>query len=534
MMPNITRGGRMAGLVVYLSGPGRANEHTNPQLIAGDELVTFAVPTGKTLSTDDALDIANVLDEPRKMHGTQIQAPVREYDEEQGQYVTTGKKDAHVWHCSLSLKENEGELSAEKWAEIAHDFVERMGFKDPDGEKTSRWAAIHHGASKNGNDHIHIAVQLVREDGTKAGVHNDFKRAQQASNEIEKKHNLVVLASREHEYGISGDKPAEIARAHSQGTTVTDRAELRRRARACLATASTQGEYIKHLHDMGVHVQPRFAKGDGTKIEGYRLALPSTPKEQGGDGRQIWYSPSKLDKSLAWPRVEERFGDAGQREAVTLMHQIRDKTLPQPQTIAKLHDLSPAAYDKLISGKVGPDTMANIYARVSLTVEKSKHGPSAQLSDNFSRVAWSMRHYELPPEVLYKQRNTQQGTTRGIGQARQQWRLATQAGKRDPIKGWLAILQQANRVSRVLTTSNLNRERAQLAIAAHKGIDAAETIRTQRHAELSAKKASSTPSRGPNTLHPLTYTERTKGTRSEEPKRGAGSKDKGTDKGYER
>ena len=28
MMPNVTRGGDMPGLVYYLAGPGRANEHT--------------------------------------------------------------------------------------------------------------------------------------------------------------------------------------------------------------------------------------------------------------------------------------------------------------------------------------------------------------------------------------------------------------------------------------------------------------------------------------------------------------------------
>lgn len=221
-MNSPTRGGRMAGLVMYLAGPGRANEHTNPQLIAGHDLVTFAVEPGRALSQDDALDIANILDFSRKQHGTRVLVSEREFDEASGEYVTTGKKDAHVWHASLSLKADEGELTTEKWAEVAHDFVERMGFIDPDGAKTSRWVAIHHGASKNGNDHIHIAVQLVREDGTKADVRHDFKRAQRVSNEIEKKHGLIVLASREHEYGISGDKPAELARAQDRdsGTAV--------------------------------------------------------------------------------------------------------------------------------------------------------------------------------------------------------------------------------------------------------------------------------------------------------------------------
>ena len=35
-MPNVVRGDRMAGLMTYLVGPGRANEHTEPHLVAGD------------------------------------------------------------------------------------------------------------------------------------------------------------------------------------------------------------------------------------------------------------------------------------------------------------------------------------------------------------------------------------------------------------------------------------------------------------------------------------------------------------------
>ena len=36
MMPNVTRGDRMAGLMTYLVGEGRHNEHEEPHLVAGD------------------------------------------------------------------------------------------------------------------------------------------------------------------------------------------------------------------------------------------------------------------------------------------------------------------------------------------------------------------------------------------------------------------------------------------------------------------------------------------------------------------
>ena len=188
MIPNVVRGGRMAGLMNYLVGPGRANEHENQRLIAGDDRVTFAYAPGVELSKYDAFEIAEILDAPRKLHGTSVVKPVYAKDEEAGAFLTdengkkirTGSKDAHVWHCSLAVESGHGSVPDAQWAKIAGAFVEKMGFIDPDGAKSSRWVAVHHGASKNGNDHIHLVVSMVREDGTKASTHNDFHRAQVA------------------------------------------------------------------------------------------------------------------------------------------------------------------------------------------------------------------------------------------------------------------------------------------------------------------------------------------------------------------
>ena len=35
MIPNITRGGNVRGVLSYLLGPGRREEHTSPHLVAG-------------------------------------------------------------------------------------------------------------------------------------------------------------------------------------------------------------------------------------------------------------------------------------------------------------------------------------------------------------------------------------------------------------------------------------------------------------------------------------------------------------------
>lgn len=110
MMPNIVRGDRMAGLMTYLAGPGRSNEHTEPHLVAGDPAM-MAWHDDAELSRDAALAIARHLDRPRKAYEVEVNG-------------------GHVWHCSLSLRADEGALSDEKWNEIANDFVKAMGFDD--------------------------------------------------------------------------------------------------------------------------------------------------------------------------------------------------------------------------------------------------------------------------------------------------------------------------------------------------------------------------------------------------------------------
>lgn len=113
MMPNVTRGDRMAGLVSYLVGGGRHNEHTEPHLVAGDHAL-MAWYDDAELSGENAKAIARHLDRPRTAMGVDV-------------------KGGHVWHASLSLRAEEGIRTDEEWAAIAQDFVSAMGFDDNDG-----------------------------------------------------------------------------------------------------------------------------------------------------------------------------------------------------------------------------------------------------------------------------------------------------------------------------------------------------------------------------------------------------------------
>lgn len=320
MMPNVVRGHRMAGLMTYLVGPGRHNEHTEPHLVAGDGAL-MAWYDDNELGRDSALAIARHLDKPRAAYEVEV-------------------KGGHVWHCSLSLRADEGTLTDGDWGKIARDFIAAMEFDDNQGTKAPcRWVAVRHGVSTNGNDHIHIAVNLVREDGTKASVHNDFRRAQAAARALETKYGLEELESVRAERATRGYDPAEReaqarARARAKyerartkmdaGTPPWERldgmerqariaAELRTdqpryllslKVRGCATASRSEAEFVRRLRREGLLVRPRYAEGRTDVITGYSVA----ERPEAGE-RPIWYGGGQLGRDLSLPRLRDGWED---------------------------------------------------------------------------------------------------------------------------------------------------------------------------------------------------------------------------------
>ena len=65
MIPNVTRGGKTHGVLVYLVGKGKREEHHAPHLVAGSpEAVRMAEVQAARPS--DAVALARFLDEPRE------------------------------------------------------------------------------------------------------------------------------------------------------------------------------------------------------------------------------------------------------------------------------------------------------------------------------------------------------------------------------------------------------------------------------------------------------------------------------------
>lgn len=317
MIPHVERGDRFHGLISYLAGPGRANEHEYPHAIAGDPFIQ-AWYVGRGELDDQAVkDITANLDQPRKQFGVKIPS-------------------GHVWHCSLSIAAEEGELSDEKWAEIAGDFLKGMGFDDQDGARAPmRWVAIRHGKSTAGNDHIHLAVQLVREDGTKADTWHDFPRAQKVCRELEVRHGLEELksaargrssrgyqrgereaqarrrAKQQYEADRAGAGPLwrdltaaeRAARIDVQKSKELDRVRLARGVRAAAAASRSEAEFVRRLRRQGLLVRPRFVDGSSTEVAGFSIAVRPGVTAPGEKAQTIWYGGGRLAHDLTLPRL---------------------------------------------------------------------------------------------------------------------------------------------------------------------------------------------------------------------------------------
>ena len=312
----------MGGLLGYLVGAGTRNEHSDPHLVAGDAFL-MAWHGEAQLSEAGGREVAQYLDQPRTAFGVEVAG-------------------GHVWHCSLSLPAEAGLLGDEKWGRIAQGFIAKMGFDDADGSKApARWVAVHHGQSVAGNDHIHLVVNLVREDGTKAGIHNDYARAQRACRELEAEHGLEQLdpqrAGRgqfkraEREIAARQAAQAEFEARRRSGQETRDwselsakdrdglcaqafarveppRAVIARMVRGAATAACDEAEFVRRARRVGLLLRPRFASGREDVVTGYSVALRPPMAGQ----RPVWFGGGQIGHDLSLPRLRERWTDSPQ------------------------------------------------------------------------------------------------------------------------------------------------------------------------------------------------------------------------------
>ncbi|MBG0831613.1 hypothetical protein HS041_28180 [Planomonospora sp. ID67723] len=305
------RGRDIVGLVRYLFGPGHSDEHRDQRLIAADARLDLA--DGTRLDPDSPADWERVLELGHLMDSHR-------------RLMRIEPVGGWVWHCPISLPEGET-LTDAQWAHVARTAIERLGFGEDDQGMACRWVAVHHGPSSGGKDHIHLAVNLVRADGSVAAPGFDRHTMSAVCAEAEREFGLFVVEGRVG-HGLPGLSRAEserAARARGAGTgpstpssgtgpgrtAVLERMVLARRVRAASMAAETEAEFVRRLKASGVLVHARYAPGSTREVTGYAVALPSQ-----GSRKPIWFGGGKLAADLTLPTLRTAWTSRNAGEAL--------------------------------------------------------------------------------------------------------------------------------------------------------------------------------------------------------------------------
>jgi hypothetical protein len=363
MIGRAYRGARAGGLVRYLYGPGRFNEHANPRLVAA-----WAGSDEAALSW---MEPAQLPGGGRDFGGltAELEAPLA-YAER--------PPALPVFHVALRTAPGDRVLSDAEWGAIARDVMDRTGFAPEGDDGGCRWIAVRHG-----EDHIHVAAVLARQDGARVSTSNDFHRIREACRAAEDRYGLAPTAAADRTAARHTSRP-EVEKAARVGLAPA-RDWLRSEVQAAAVVSREPGEFLDRLRAAGVVVKERH--GEDGALTGYAVG-------RGDEGQDaIFFGGGKLAADLSLPKLQSRWSAAGAAAPAAGM------ALEDPAARAAVYDgaiaAAAAAADEVRELAVtDPDragdaaaAAADILAAAGRLVEGDRGGPLTQAGRDYDRAA---------------------------------------------------------------------------------------------------------------------------------------------------
>lgn len=288
MITKVVHGWRPGGLIAYLMGPGRAQEHHQPRVIASWDGRDGGWQPASTGPSAFDLELGPII---RALRAPAVAAGLPEHPDALG-------KVGYVWHCSARLAATDRVLGDEEWAGIARELLDGAGVASTQDPGGPRWFAIRHA-----DDHIHIAVVLVRQDsGRRFWPYRDYPRLREAAMRIEHRLGVTITAGAD---GTAAPAPTrgELEKAARQGREPA-RVELARAVRAAAVASTDPESFIAAVEVAGYAAQLRRApSGDPLGFKVARLG------DVTATGAPVFYSGSKLAPDLSMPRLLTRWAD---------------------------------------------------------------------------------------------------------------------------------------------------------------------------------------------------------------------------------
>lgn len=368
MIGKVMRGSDVGGLLRYLYGPGRSNEHVDPHLVGTwDEAAQDHEPAWVNGAKQrDVRPLAGLLEQPVAAAASKPAKP--------------------VWHCALRVAPGDRRLTDQEWREVARAVMQRTGLARVGDDGRCRWVAVRHA-----DDHIHLVVTLARQDGARASISNDYYRLGEACRWAEQRFGLTGTPARDR---TASKRPtrAESEKATRTGRSEPPRAQLRRQVRTALAGASNQTDFLERLNAAGVLVRPRFSERTPGEVTGYAVALPG---DRDAKGQPVWFGGGKLAADLSWTKVSRRWGskasdaDDGQRpkshgsvtERAAAWERARRAAVAGAVEVRRLSTTDPGA-----AADVAHAT-ADMLAVTARVAEGRRGGPLTEASDAYERAS---------------------------------------------------------------------------------------------------------------------------------------------------
>ncbi|WP_157630230.1 relaxase/mobilization nuclease domain-containing protein [Salinispora arenicola] len=375
----LPRGQRVAGLVRYLYGPGKAEEHRDPHIVASW--------TGETTSLEP-LVTADGHRDFRRLVGA-LQALLEEQPEWR-------REPKPVYHVAVRAAVEDRVLSDREWSEIATEMMHHVGLSRREAPESGvRWIAVRHA-----DDHIHIVATLARQDGRAPRRDNDWHRVREACRLFEQRYGLrstapadITAARRPHR--------AEVEKALRTGRHETARDKLRREVRAAAAAAGSESEFFSRLEKAGVMVRLRESTVTAGEVTGYAVTLPGVRTT---NGAPVWYGGGRLAADLTLPKLRQRWSPATTAS---------DASPPQPRQGEGVHardrvlddaaqHASRAADTLRRNTRDSPEAAAIAYASADAmtsaarVIEGARGGPLTLAADRYDHAARE-RYGKVPP-----------------------------------------------------------------------------------------------------------------------------------------
>lgn len=382
----------MGGLLRYLFGPGKREEHTRPRVVAawdGADPPPALQPPVLPGGWHDVHGLTELLEQP----------------------VAAGFRPPAktVWHCSIRNHRSDRTLTDAQWAHIGGEVMAAVGLAPHGDVDAVRWVAVRHN-----DDHIHLVATLVRQDRRTAWPWQDKRKAQAACRDLEQRYGLYRVAppgagSRRWPNPAELNKAARLAgstgrargagRGERAGRTVVPREELRRRVRAVAAIAMDEREFFARLAQAGVLVRLRYSTRSSGRVTGYAVSLPGHATAA---SVPVWYGGGRLGADLTLPRLCSRWAGtpppnpAGNAARLAALGSVppdvsgRAAGIVRDATEAMRATRSPAVAAAIA------DAAADLLTAIAAAWEGRAGGPLSEAAEWFDRAAHELRRRDIP------------------------------------------------------------------------------------------------------------------------------------------